>query len=100
MIDEKRFSKSQAKEVTQNIIMENRRKLSISGVDDVDSFDEEEIVLFTDIGTLNIKGEDLHINKLSVESGEVTVEGEINSLSYSDDEKGSRSTGILSRIFK
>ena len=100
MIDEKRFSKAPAKEATQNVIMENRRKLSISGVEDVDSFDEDEVVLFTEMGTLNIRGGDLHINKLSIESGEVTVEGDIASLAYSDDDRASRSQGILSRIFK
>ena len=46
-MDEKRFSKVQQKEITQNVIMENRRKLSISGVTDVESFDEETIVLST-----------------------------------------------------
>ena len=100
MIDEKRFSKTPAKETVQNVIMENRRRLSISGVEDVDSFDEDEVVLFTGMGTLNIKGADLRINKLSVESGEVTVEGDITSLVYSDDDRASRSHGILSRIFK
>ena len=100
MIDEKRFSKTAAKEITQNVIMENRRKLSVSGVEDVDSFDEEAIVLFTQAGTLSIKGDDLHINKLSVETGEVSVEGDISSLVYSDDEHGSRGAGLLSKLFK
>ena len=100
MIDEKRFSKATAKEITQNIILENRRKLSVSGVEDVDSFDEDSVVLFTQAGTLNIKGTDLHINKLSVETGEVSVEGEIASLTYTDDEHGAHSSGFLAKLFK
>lgn len=100
MIDEKRFTKTATKEIAQNVIMENRRKLSVSGVEDVDSFDEDSIVLFTQAGTLNIKGEDLHINKLSVETGEIAVEGEITSLTYTDDERGARGSGFFSKLFK
>lgn len=99
MIDEKRFSKSIAKETKQNVYMENRKKLEVSGVMDVDSFDEENVMLCTENGMLNIKGSQLKINKLSVESGEVTVEGEINSLLYTDDEpkfKGS----FIKKIFR
>ena len=101
MIDEKRFTKTQPKEIVHNVILENRKRLSISGVEDVDSFDEDSIILYTDIGTLHIKGTDLHINKLSVESGEVVVDGEIDSLSYSDAESGkSRGLGLLSKMFR
>lgn len=98
-MDEKRFSKVQQKEITQNVIMENRRKLSISGVTDVESFDEESIVLSTEAGMLCIKGAALHINKLSLESGEVAVEGEINGLDYSD--AGAKNHGsLLSKLFR
>ena len=69
-------------------------------MEDVDSFDEDAVVLFTQAGTLSIKGTDLHINKLSVETGEVSVEGEITSLSYTDDERGSHGTGFLAKLFK
>lgn len=98
-MDEKRFSKVQQKEITQNVIMENRRKLSISGVTDVESFDEETIVLSTEAGTLIIKGSALHINKLSLESGEVAVEGEIDALNYSDEETKNHGS-ILSKLFR
>ena len=98
-MDEKRFSKVQQKEITQNVIMENRRKLSISGVTDVESFDEETIVLSTEAGMLIIKGSALHINKLSLESGEVAVEGEIDALNYSDEETKNHGS-ILSKIFR
>lgn len=98
-MDEKRFTKNQTKEVFHNIILENRKKLSLSGVEDVDSFDEDCITLYTQTGTLAVKGSDLHINKLSVESGEVIVEGDIDSLTYSDDD-GNRSAGFFSKLFR
>ena len=56
-----------------NAILENRQRLQLSGVTDVDSFDEDEIRLFTQLGELTIKGKDLHINEISVESGDVSV---------------------------
>lgn len=100
MIDEKRMGKSAPKECVHNLIMENRHKLSISGVNDVDSFDEETIVLFTDMGTLTVKGSELHINKLSVETGEVTVEGTVDSCLYSDTGRNKQSGGFFSRMFQ
>ena len=63
-----------------NIILENRKKLLLSGVTDTESFDDFSVVLFTSCGKLTIKGEDLHITKLSVDSGDVSIEGNITSL--------------------
>lgn len=93
MAEEKKIKKS------HNIIMENRKTLSVSGIDDVDSFDENTVVMFTDMGVLTVKGEDLHINKLSVDNGELSVEGDIYSLNYSDEEM-KKSGGLLSKLFK
>ena len=82
-----------------NVIMENRRTIFVSGVEDVDSFDESAVVVFTDCGILTVHGADLHINRLSVENGELNVEGEIHSVSYSDD--GPRQGGgFFSKIFR
>ncbi len=101
MLDEKRFTKPAPKEVIHNVIMESRKKLTLSGIEDVDSFDEETIVLFTDTGSLTVKGEDLHINRLSVESGEVLIEGHIDSLIYADGDGGkTRGMGFFSRLFR
>lgn len=93
MQEEKKVKKA------HNIIMENRKNLTVSGIDDVDSFDENTVVLFTDMGVLTVKGEDLHINKLSVDSGELSVEGDIYALNYSNEEikKGG---GLFSKLFK
>lgn len=81
-----------------NLVLEDRRLLTLSGVSDVDSFDEETVVVFTDLGELTIRGSDLHINRLSVEVGELTVEGKISALIYSQDSapKG----GFFSKVFR
>lgn len=91
--------KGQHPNTVHNIIMENRHKLSVSGVCDVESFNEEEIVLHTEMGALIVKGSQLHINKLSVEIGEVTLEGNIDSLQYADIRKN-KGAGLLTRLFK
>lgn len=81
-----------------NIILENRGRLNVSGVEDVDSFDEGAVIIFTNMGVLTVRGEDLHINKFSVESGELFVEGNIYALTYSDDSmKKSGSGGFFPR---
>lgn len=95
MIEEKKPIKSKV----QNIILENREKLSISGVIDVESFNDECVVVDTDLGLLVIRGVDLHINKLNLDSSELNIEGDIISLEYSDREI-SRKGGFLSRMFR
>jgi len=81
-----------------NLVLENRRKLSISGVLDVDSFDESTIIVNTEMGELTIQGQDLHINNLSIETGEMCIEGSISTLLYSEIEK--RSGGFFSKVFR
>ena len=66
------------------ITLENREKLAASGVNDVESFDEKCIVAYTDYGQMNIQGEGLNITKLSVESGELELEGNIFSITYTE----------------
>lgn len=87
--------------VIQNLILENRKKLSISGVNDVLSFDDQVVMIETELGLLTVKGENLRINKLSIDTAEVIVEGEISFLSYSDKEQEKqKSGGFISKIFK
>ncbi len=71
------------KNTIQNIILENREKLSVSGVLDILTFDEEEITLETELGQLNIKGENLKVEKLTVDTGEVVARGNFDSIVYS-----------------
>ena len=86
--------------VIQNLILENRNKLSVSGVLDVLSFDDQIVITETDLGLLTIKGDDLKINKLSIVTSDVVIEGNINSLSYSQKESNKKGEGLLSKIFK
>ena len=87
--------------VIQNLILENREKLSISGVLDVLSFDDQVVIVETELGLLTVKGENLRINKLSIDTSEVIVEGDISSLTYSDGKTLEKSKGsLISKIFK
>ena len=81
-----------------NLIMENRNHLTVSGVSDVDSFDEQTVVIFTQMGELTVQGSDLHITNLNVDAGELSLDGTISSLSYSDEQP--RGGGFFSRVFK
>ena len=83
----------------QNLILENREKLSVSGVLDVLSFDDQIVIIDTELGLLTVKGENLRINKLSIDTSEVIVEGTIFNLAYSEEHSENKG-GILSKIFK
>lgn len=85
--------------VIQNLVLENREKLNVSGVNDVLSFDDQVVIIETELGLLTIKGDNLKINKLSIDTSEVSVEGTINNLTYSDHQAKSEG-GILGKIFK
>lgn len=86
--------------VIQNLVLENREKLSISGVLDVLSFDDQVVVVETELGLLNVKGENLRINKLSIDTSEVVVEGEIYNLFYSEKSSDKKSSSLIGKIFK
>ena len=82
-----------------NMILENRKSLSISGITDVDSFDEKEISLYTQLGEITVQGRELHIDAMSVETGDMTITGDIWALIYGDrDKKGPISA--LGRLFR
>ncbi len=85
-------------QLPHQVIMQDRRALTVSGVSDVDSFDETTVVVYTDMGELTVKGAGLQIQRLNVETGELTMEGTIDSLTYA--ELQSRSGGFFSRLFK
>ena len=74
-----------------SVVMEGRKKLSVSGVEEVESFDENTIVMSTSLGVLVVRGEDLHIEAL-------TVEGEVDSLTYEED--SGREGGFFARLFR
>ncbi len=97
MDEKKNFKKA---DQTHNIIMENRCRLSVSGVEDVDNFDESTVTLITAMGALTVKGAGLRINKLSVDTGEVMIEGDMDSFEYADVASPRESGGFISRLFK
>lgn len=86
--------------IVQNLILENREKLSVSGVNDVLSFDDQVVMVDTELGLLTVKGENIRINKLSLDTAEVIIEGNISSLSYSQNKQEKTTGTILSKIFK
>ena len=86
--------------VIQNLVLENRGKLSISGVLDVLSFDDLVVMVETELGLLTVKGENLRINKLSIDTSEVIIEGDISYLAYSDKELEKSKGNLISKIFK
>lgn len=76
--------------------VENRQRLNATGVLDVDHFDEHTVVILTNLGVLTVEGENLHINRLNVENGDIAIEGEIDRLGYADlKEKGSVFKGLF-----
>lgn len=83
-MDERKNSMNTMNNVVQNIVLENREKLSISGVLDVLSFDDQIVILETELGLLTVKGENLRINKLSLDTTEVVINGEIYNLGYTE----------------
>ncbi len=100
-MEEKRVVKTVKSETVHNVILENRKKISVSGVDDVESFNEEEIVLHTkEQGILLIKGASLHINRLSIDTGDVNITGEINAMEYLAVSLKSKGSGFFGKLFK
>ena len=79
------------------VTLDGRGRLTVSGVEDVDRFDENEIVMNTSEGVLVVSGENLHIDKLSLDGGELHVDGRVDALSYED--AGLARGGLLSRLF-
>ena len=70
-----------------NLILEDRQKLSMSGVTDVESFNYTEISLYTSLGELSIRGKGLHVDAMSLETADITITGEIKSLVYGDKDR-------------
>ena len=84
-----------------SLILKNRNTLQLSGVTDVISFDSVQIILETCAGMLLVKGTQLHMSRLTVEQGEVNIEGNVDSLTYSDSHKAAKQAGkLMGRLFK
>lgn len=83
--------------VPHRLTLDSRSKLAITGITEIESFDENTIVLYTTRGTLVIHGRQLHLSMLSVDGGEVSVDGTVDSITYEDETHTGGS--FLSRLF-
>lgn len=86
--------------MNHRIVITNREEMSVVGVVDVVSFDETVIIIETEQGMLEIRGESLHVNQLNLENGELSLTGDIEAVEYDDKaiyKKGGKS--IISRLF-
>lgn len=77
-----------------------RRRLDITGVRQVESFDSEQFLLETEMGFLAVHGQNLHMKELNVELGHVSIEGKIIDLVYVDDPGSGKSKGLFGKLFK
>lgn len=87
---------------SHKLVVNNRKTSMVTGVIDVLSFDLNEILLETEQGMMMVKGTDLHVNRLSVEKGEVDLSGNIDSISYSDIHANTKQGGesLFSKLFR
>jgi len=81
-----------------SVTIEDRGKMTVTGVSDVDSFDEQTMIVYTDLGELTVRGKGLHISRLNTETGELNITGTVSAIAYTDDR--SKSTGFLNRLFR
>ena len=87
---------------THKMVMTNRKTCILTGVKDVLSFDLHEILLETQQGMLMIRGEDLHVSRLSLDKGEADIDGKVDSFAYSDDvpAQKEKAQSLLGRLFR
>ena len=88
-----------AVKANHNLTMHSREMVNITGVKDVLSFDAGEVLLDTEQGILMIRGQELHVSRLTLEKGEVDVDGRVDSLTYSDTGYGKSGESFLGRLF-
>ncbi|MBP1573976.1 MAG: sporulation protein YabP [Oscillospiraceae bacterium] len=82
-----------------SLCLENRKSLRLTGVTDIDSFDEGQVLLYTQLGELLIKGKNLHISELSLEAGNVEVSGDVWTLSYGEKNRKAKAS-LIKKAFR
>lgn len=92
--------KKKNNEIPHQLTLANRGLLSIEGVLDLGSYDQEQIILDTNCGALEIKGERLHVQQLNLDQGKVLVDGDIHSLVYTAEMAGKKGKGFFSKLMK
>lgn len=93
------YDMQSTQEMTHRLTLEDRQRLTVSGVEEVESFDESGIIMVTGQGTLAVRGSGLHIEQLSVDGGQLRVEGQVDSLTY-EDLGGRGGGGFFSRLLR
>ena len=101
-MEERKFEENRKSNGVHKVYLNARKTAVLSGVRDVLSFDAKEVYLETEQGILLIRGDELHVNRLSLEKGEVDIDGRIDSLTYSEQtaSAGSKAESLLSRLFR
>lgn len=96
MVDETYSSKQ------HEITIANRNRIELTGITRIESFDREEFLLHTEFGYLGIRGQDLHIQNLDLDLGQVTIEGQISDLSYLEgaDSRAEKNNRLFGRLFR
>ncbi len=82
------------------LVLKNRESLNIEGVVNVESFDEQEVMVETDTGNLIIKGSDLHVKELNLDNSTLQLDGLVRSMEYTGEGPGGKGKGLLGRLFK
>lgn len=84
-----------------SINVTERKNIVISGVKKIDNFDDQEFLIETSMGYLNIKGSSLEIIKLDTYQGNVSIKGKVDSISYREtDKKGNKDDSFFTKLFK
>lgn len=87
-------------EKKHRIEMEGRERLKVSDVEDVESFDENKVVIYTSMGAMTVAGTDFRINKLNVDNGELIIDGFVDEIKYSEARRNDSKGGFFSGLFK
>lgn len=97
-MDRDRDAKSETKALPHGLSLQDRQKMAISGVSDVINFDENQVIVSTSLGTLTIRGCGLHVDQLSLDSGELRLTGTIDLMEY--DDSVMHGGGFFRRLFQ
>ena len=81
-----------------NLILEERGSLTVTGVEDIDSFDDQTVVIYTGLGELTVRGNQLHIERIDLQAGELELQGQVYALTYAD--QPAVRGGFFARIFR
>lgn len=86
-------------ESVHSMTLTDRKSMTVTGVTDTERFDEDTIIIYTCAGMMTIKGRGMKVGELSLESGNMTLTGEISSVTYGDRDRTGK-TGVLGKLFR